>query len=222
MSSMPTLLNPSLESASGGTIAMRGAASSGSIQQQQENALIAERLKARDPLVLDELIVRYQHRLMRYLVYMTGNRDLAEDLFQETWMRVLERGSQFRGNSQFVTWLFSIARNLALDRKRRVPPLTSFEEMTESGDERHVNAGDELGAFEHCAARESAKLLEQVFGALSREQREVIVLRFREEMSLLEIAAVMHAPLSTVKARLYRGLMVLKTRLVAKTQAATS
>ena len=43
----------------------------------------------RTPTLLDELIVRYQHRLLRYLLYLTGNREVAEDLFQETWMRVL-------------------------------------------------------------------------------------------------------------------------------------
>lgn len=183
--------------------------------QQQENARIAERLRAHDPQVIDELILQYQHRLMRYLLYQTGNRELAEDLFQETWMRVLTRGAQFRGNSQFVTWLFSIARNLVLDLKRRVPPLTSFEEMTETGDERSVSVIDKCSAFDRCAWLDDARLLERAFPALSAEQREVILLRFREELPLNEIAAVTRAPLSTVKARLYRGLAVLKSLIAA-------
>lgn len=185
-----------------------------SLRQQEENALVAERLRVRDPQILDELILRYQHRLLRYLMYLTGNRELAEDLFQETWMRVLVRGAQFRGNSQFVTWLFSIARNLALDSKRRRPAMASFEDMTETGDERWIHYGDEPSAFDYCAAVEDARLAEQVIPALTREQREVILLRFREEMPLQEIAAVTRAPLSTVKARLYRGLAVLKSRML--------
>src|ERR1700744_4981591 len=70
-------------------------------QTQEENALIAQGLKRQDAGLLDELIVQYQHRLLRYLFYLTGNRDLAEDLFQETWMRVLVRGGQYNGNARF-------------------------------------------------------------------------------------------------------------------------
>ena len=61
---------------------------------QAENLAVAEGLRCHDPELLDELIVRYQHRLLRYLLYLTGNREQAEDMFQETWMRVLQRGSQ--------------------------------------------------------------------------------------------------------------------------------
>lgn len=182
--------------------------------QLHENAEIAARLKARDPQILDELILQYQHRLMRYLAHLTGNRELAEDLFQETWMRVLVRGPQFRGNSQFVTWLFTIARNLVFDMKRRGSPTKSFEEMTEMGDERLLHrATREQTPFDHYAALESERLITQSFSALTPQQREVFVLRFRAELPLQEIAAVTGIPLSTVKARLYRGLAVLKSHV---------
>ena len=190
--------------------------------QQQENLRIAERLRAQDPHVIDELILQYQHRLMRYLAFQTGNRELAEDLFQETWMRVLTRGAQFKGNSQFVTWLFSIARNHVLDLRRRVPRSASFEEMTETGDERWINLSEQASAFDRCAALEEATLLGGALSALSPEQREVILLRFQEDLHLNEIAAITHAPISTVKARLYRGLAVLKSRLMAKTHRAAA
>lgn len=98
-----------------------------------ESAAIAEGLKAHDPEVLDRLILQHQHRLMRYLVRLTGNREVAEDMFQETWLRILRRGSQFRGESQFATWLFTIARNLVFDLLRRGSPTQSFDEMTETG-----------------------------------------------------------------------------------------
>ncbi|HVT96317.1 MAG TPA: sigma-70 family RNA polymerase sigma factor [Acidobacteriaceae bacterium] len=183
--------------------------------QETENLRIAERLRAQDPHVVDELILQYQHRLMRYLTFHTGSRELAEDLFQETWMRVLTRGAQFRGDSQFVTWLFSIARNLVLDMRRKVPPSTSFEELTEMGDERWLNLFDRHSAFDHCASIEDARLLKRVFPSLSADQRKVILLRFQQEMPLDQIAAATHAPVSTVKARLYRGLALLKTRMTA-------
>jgi RNA polymerase sigma-70 factor (ECF subfamily) len=65
--------------------------------------------------LLDRLIEQYQHRLLRYLVYLAGNRELAEDLFQETWIRVLERGHQSDGKHEFITWLYAVARNLTID-----------------------------------------------------------------------------------------------------------
>jgi RNA polymerase sigma-70 factor, ECF subfamily len=66
-------------------------------------------------------VERCQHRLVRYLLYLTGRREYAEDLAQETWIRVLQRGSRYNGRQRFDPWLFAIARNLAIDdlRKKR-------------------------------------------------------------------------------------------------------
>ncbi len=86
-------------------------------QAKLENLAVAEGLKRQEAGLLDELIVRYQHRLLRYLLFLTGNREMAEDLFQEVWMRVLTRGGQFNGKARFETWLFTIARNLVIDHR---------------------------------------------------------------------------------------------------------
>src|SRR5271155_3058743 len=99
-----------------------------------ENTEIARGLQRRDPDLLDRLIEQYQHRLLRYLVHLTGRRDLAEDLFQETWIRVLERGHQFNDKFLFSTWLFSVARNLAIDHMRRKQP-ASLDGLMSSNDE---------------------------------------------------------------------------------------
>jgi RNA polymerase sigma-70 factor (ECF subfamily) len=103
-------------------------------QSCNENALVAQGLKRHDPELLDQLIVQYQHRLLRYLLYLTGNRETAEDIFQETWMRVLKRGDQFNGKSRFDTWLFTIARNLVIDVRRK-RTMSSLEAMREAGED---------------------------------------------------------------------------------------
>src|SRR5262249_29658852 len=90
---------------------------------------IARGLKHRDPELLDLLIGQYQYRLFRYLIHLTGNRERAEDFFQETWVRVLERGHQYDGKWKFEAWLFTIARNLILDWHRRKKP-ESFEALS--------------------------------------------------------------------------------------------
>ena len=71
--------------------------------------------------LLTDLVERCQHRLVRYLLYLTGRREYAEDLAQETWVRALATGSQYNGRQRFDPWLFAIARNLAIDylRKKR-------------------------------------------------------------------------------------------------------
>lgn len=183
-------------------------------QARTENARVAEGLKRHDPQLLDELIVQYQYRLLRYLLYLTGNRELAEDLFQETWMRVLVRGAQFNGNSRFDTWLFTIARNLVIDLRRR-RSMASLEEMCEAGDEERPFevASQEKTPFDHLATMESGQLVADALLTLDPLHREVLVLRFHEEMSLEEIARMTRAPLSTVKSRLYRGLAALKPRV---------
>src|SRR6201996_7762138 len=180
-------------------------------QSRAENLAIAQGLKRHDPDLLDQLIVQYQHRLLRYLLYLTGNRELAEDLFQETWMRVLVRGAQYNGNARFDTWLFTIARNLVIDLRRK-RSTASLEEMCEGGDEDRpfeVPSQDK-SPFDHLATLENGQLVADALLTLDPLHREVLVLRFHEEMSLEEIARMTRAPLSTVKSRLYRGLAALK------------
>ncbi len=78
---------------------------------ETEAAKIARGLRERDMQLLADLVERCQHRLVRYLLYLTGRREYAEDLAQETWIRVLQRGSQYNGRQRFDPWLFAIARN---------------------------------------------------------------------------------------------------------------
>src|SRR5580698_10794924 len=101
---------------------------------RQESLQIAQGLKRQDAGLLDQLIVRYQHRLLRYLLYLTSNREQAEDLFQEVWMRVLLRGGQFNGKARFDTWLFTIARNLVIDLSRK-RTMASLDEMSDAADD---------------------------------------------------------------------------------------
>lgn len=183
---------------------------------QAENLAVAEGLRRHDPELLDTLILRYQHRLLRYLLYLTGNREQAEDMFQETWMRVLQRGAQYNGAARFDTWLFTIARNLVIDMRRK-RQMASLEDLAEAGGiERTLDlASSDKSPFEHLQTLENGRLVMQVLLELDPLHREAIVLRFQEEMTLEEIALVTMAPLSTVKSRLYRGLAAMRPRLAA-------
>lgn len=184
-------------------------------QIERENAAIARGLKRQDPELLDRLIETYQHRLMRYLMFLTNKREVAEDLFQEVWIRVLRRGSQYNGKARFDTWIFTIARNLVIDLSRK-RTMASLDELREGGeDERPFEiAQDGPSPLDQFEGREDAAELAQVMLTLEPSYREVLTLRFHEELSLEEIACITRAPLSTVKSRLYRGLASLKPRLL--------
>jgi RNA polymerase sigma-70 factor (ECF subfamily) len=184
---------------------------------RQESLEIAQGLKRQDAGLLDQLIVRYQHRLLRYLLYLTSNREQAEDLFQEVWMRVLVRGGQFNGKSRFDTWLFTIARNLVIDLRRK-RTMSSLEEMFETAgeDDRPMGveiANDGPSPFDQCSSSEDRDRLARALLKMEPLHREVLVLRFYEDLSLEEIAKVTSAPLSTIKSRLYRGLSSMKPKI---------
>jgi RNA polymerase sigma-70 factor (ECF subfamily) len=182
---------------------------------QRENAAIARGLKRRDPELLDQLIETHQHRLMRYLMFLTGKREVAEDLFQEVWIRVLRCGSQYNGTARFDTWIFTIARNLVIDLSRK-RTMASLDEMREPGEDARPFeiVEDSRSPLEEFVLQRYSRELAQVMTTLEPSYREVVLLRFQEEMSLEEIAGVTCAPLSTVKSRLYRGLAALKPQLL--------
>jgi RNA polymerase sigma-70 factor, ECF subfamily len=179
----------------------------GEVENEAER--IAHGLRKRDASLLDGLIKQYQYRLLRYFVHLTGRRDLADDLVQDTWLRVLERGSQYDGHSRFEPWLFAIARNLAIDSLRRPPSISLHSD--ESGRNRlYDSPSTDESPFEQAARSEDGKRLAVCLGSLDPLYREVLVLRFQEDLSLSEIAEVVQAPVSTVSSRIYRALAALR------------
>jgi RNA polymerase sigma-70 factor (ECF subfamily) len=180
---------------------------------ESEASAIARGLSRRDPDLLDRLIEQYQHRLLRYLVYLAGNRELAEDLFQETWIRVLERGHQYDGKHEFSTWLYAVARNLTIDYLRKKSPV-SLDGLMEDGQQSLLEPADTRPmAWEVVAQHEQAERISAALVGLPAEYRETVMLRFQEGLALEEIATVTGARLGTVKSRLYRGLNMLMSRL---------
>src|SRR5271167_313661 len=145
-------------------------------QIERENAEIARGLKRQDPELLDQLIDTYQHRLMRYLMFLTSKREVAEDLFQEVWIRVLRRGAQYNGKARFDTWIFTIARNLVIDLSRK-RTMASLDEMREAGeDERPFEiamAGP--SPLEQFQSREDCAEVGEVLLKLEPTYREVLV-----------------------------------------------
>jgi len=184
-----------------------------SITMPSEAQELARGLRRRDPELLDHLIEQYHYRLFRYLLFLTGNRESAEDLFQETWIRVLERGHQYNEKWKFGTWLFTIARHLFVDYLRRRNPAASASDELDEARELAEPASGAPSPLDRQIQREEGEWVAQALESLGSSYREVLVLRFQEDMSLEEIAQVVAAPLPTVKSRLYRGMEMLRELL---------
>ena len=178
---------------------------------ETETAKIARGLRERDLELLTELVDRFQHRLVRYLLYLTGRWGYAEDLAQETWIRVLQRGRQYNGRQRFDPWLFAIARNLAIDYLREKRKAVQTASLPEDHDAVLLLPSSGPSPFEAAARSEDAIRLAGQLQILSPLYREALLLRFQEDLSLPEIAQVLGAPVTAVTSRIYRGLAALRS-----------
>jgi RNA polymerase sigma-70 factor, ECF subfamily len=172
------------------------------------------RLRRGDPDAFDALLNRYQNRLYRYLMRLTGDPAQAEDLFQQTWLKVIGGIHRYDEGRPFEPWLFSIARNLAIDHLRKVSPESLDEPSDITGEPRVARLRAEgPGHLEQLLDRERRSLLERRVLELPAMYREAITLRFEEEMTFEEMALVLRAPVSTVKSRVSRALSALRKEL---------
>jgi RNA polymerase sigma-70 factor (ECF subfamily) len=166
-----------------------------------------------DPAPLRALYDRYKSRLMTYAFYVLGDRAIAEDVVQETFVRVFKHAKRFDNAKRFSTWIYSITANLCRDElrkraRRRDFTLPLLHEPAEAR-----AAGREAAPLRAAAGKEFAGRLRDELAALSAEQREVIVLRFIDSMAYAEIAEIAGCPLGTVQSRLHAALKILRERL---------
>jgi len=146
------------------------------------------------------LVRRHQDRIYRHLLHLTGSREEALELAQETFIKAWQALGEWRPRAQFHTWLYRIASNLALDllRRRQVVQFVPLEPE-------HDAPGDSAGPEDRLQARQGIGALEAALARLTPEQREVILLREVEGLSYDEIAAALQIDEGTVKSRLARS-----------------
>ncbi len=157
---------------------------------------------------LGRLIDLFGEELMSYLLAITGNRETAEDVFQDTWVRVMERIECFDLEREFAPWLFTVARHRAYDLLRRRRFL-SFVGISRGESEEHALVPVDGIPFERRLI--DADLAHTLLTRLEPSQREIIWLRYWRELSYEEIARHCGLRLGTVKSRLFRALRQLET-----------
>lgn len=173
---------------------------------------LLRRARGRDPDALSRLVAVYSERVFGLLYRLTGSRDVAEDLLQETFLRVVRSIEDYEHTGRFESWLFRIAANLARDRARRHgrPPVASIDDVdVDAG--RLVPAGD--NPAERVADGDERRRLEAALARLPDLDREVIALRHYSELPFREIAELLGVPLGTALARAHRALVHLRREL---------
>lgn len=158
-------------------------------------------------------MVLYAPRLFGLLYRMTGSRPDAEDLLQETFIRMLRGLDSYHEDGRFEPWLFSIAANIARDwlRRQSRSPVTAMESRDKELEP--AIASDEPGPDQVLAQAEQRDRLQQAVSELSPAEREIVSLRFFAEMPFKEIAELLQIPLGTALARAHRALGHLRERL---------
>ncbi len=162
----------------------------------QDDAVLLHRIAAGDRDALEALYQRYQRPLFRYLLQLTTDRQLAEELLQDTLVAVWKAAGEFQGRSSVRTWLIGIARRQAHNALRRsTPPVADPAELEEM-------AADDPDPESAALAAADREALARALAHLAPLHREVIVLTFVHGLSYQELADVLGIPVGTVKSRL--------------------
>ena len=157
----------------------------------------------------------YSQRIFRFLVASLRDRDVAETLTQETFLRAWTARDQFRGDCSAITWLTRIALNLVRDHTRtnRFRFWRQVAQTAVQADDLAAHLPQNSMSTEaSLIAHEQLGLVWESVGKLSERQRTVFVLRFVEEMELADIAEITGLPISTVKTHLYRSLATIRSK----------
>ena len=149
---------------------------------------------------LGVLFERHHRPLFRYFVSMNGNRELAEDLVQEVFFRILKYRHSYRPETAFRAWMYQIARNARVDLLRKRRPETSFEaEMSPA-----------VAPVDTAQQSQEALLLHSALMQISEDKREVLVLSRFQDLKYEEIAQLLGCEVATVKTRVHRALQDLR------------
>lgn len=177
---------------------------------KSEQELISESL-AGSHIAYGMLVDRFSARLYSAMLQIVGSHDDTEEVVQETFVQAYVKLDTFQGNSQFFTWLYRIAFNYSLSKRRRRRADVSLEASRESSG---VDPEDRIEQpDEHLLREERIKLVHNALQMLSEEHRSILTLREMQDLAYEEIAEVLDINIGTVRSRLSRARLALKAAL---------
>ena len=182
-----------------------------------DESAVVEQAREGDTTAFAELVRRYEARIFRLALHVTQNREDAEDVLQETFMKAYEHLAQFKGDSKFYTWIVRIAVNQALMklRRRKTGKTVSLDETIDTGEDVVVR---EIAAWgedpeQRLSREELGSILDTAIQSLEPLYRNVFVLRDINELSTEETADALGLSVPAVKSRLLRARLQLREKL---------
>jgi RNA polymerase sigma-70 factor, ECF subfamily len=188
-----------------------------SSQTGTDEATLVAQARDGDARAFGELVRRYEGKIFRLAQHVTQNREDAEDVLQETFMKAYEHLDQFQGNSKFYTWIVRIAVNQALMklRRRKTDKSVSLDENIDTGEDtivREIAAWDE-NPEQRFSRDELGRILDSAVQSLDAPYRSVVVLRDIDELTTEETAEALGLSVPAVKSRLLRARLQLREKL---------
>lgn len=180
---------------------------------------LAKLARKGDQRAFAEIVSNYKDKLFHLAFRMTGNRQEAEDVVQDTFLRVFKNLDRYDENQKFSTWIYRIATNLCIDRLRKRRQVFSLD--AESSDHEGLDGyamlpSDDRTPESELLLSETQRLLHQAMDTLPVKYKSVMVLRYIQDLSLQEISDVLDLPVTTVKTRVHRGREFLRKKLEHK------
>jgi RNA polymerase sigma-70 factor (ECF subfamily) len=176
--------------------------------ESQTDSFVMQLVQTGDTARLAVLFERYHAGLFRYLLHMTGDRALSEDLVQDVFLRILKYARSYDPDQSFPVWLFSMARHALIDQRRK-------PRMQGEGDEIGEIRSKEPVPEELFMRKQDIAHLEKALGQLPADKREVLVLSRFHELRHEEIGRILDCETGTVKVRIYRALKELRAAFCA-------
>jgi len=169
---------------------------------------LVQRVQQGDRRAFDQLVLRYQHKVLKLVMRYMRNHAEAEDIAQEAFLKAYRAIHSFRGDSAFYTWIYRIAINTAknaLVAAKRRPLDYDLDLQDPEQNERNGRLRDEATPESLLLTEEIRGTVDAAIGALPEDLRRAVVLREYEGLSYEEIAAVMKCPVGTVRSRIFRA-----------------
>jgi RNA polymerase sigma-70 factor (ECF subfamily) len=164
------------------------------------------------------LVDLYKDKIYHHAYRMLGNKQEAEDVTQDTFLRLFNNLHRYDETQKFSTWIFRICTNLCIDRLRKRKPTYSLDAEVEGGEGNDYYAmmpSNEDTPEKQVIVSETQRSIRKAIEAMPEKYKSIVVLRYLQDLSLQEISDVLDMPVTTIKTRLHRGREFLRKKLEA-------
>ena len=177
-------------------------------ESSREDDVFVQRALKGDKRAYNDIVNKYERALYYHILKMVRDREMVEDLVQETFMKAFDNINSYNSNYAFSTWLYRIATNHTIDylRKKKLKTLSIDEPMQTKDGEMDVELPDhEAETDDQVMRKQRHQILNEAIENLPEKYRRVIQMRHMEELSYQEISETLDLPLGTVKAHIFRA-----------------